>query len=63
MEMALNCYYHAILFVQNLVDRLTIVTLPLEEYLPTVKEQFDKVRMWCMPMAVKDKHSQGLILD
>lgn len=45
MDMALNCYCCAILLAQNLVDRLTIVTSSVEEYLPTVKDPFDKVRM------------------
>ena len=63
MDMALHCYCCVRLLAQNLVDRLTIVTSSVEEYLPTVKEPFDKVRMQYMSKTEKDKHSQGLILD
>ena len=63
MDMALHCYYCVRLLAQNLVDRLTIVTSSVEEYLPTVKEPFDKVRMQYMSKTVNDKRSRGLILD
>ena len=50
----MNCYCHTwpciiCKIAQNLVDRVTIVTSSVEEYLPTLDEPtFDKVRMQYM---------------
>lgn len=41
------------------MDRLTIVTAPVEDYLPTVEEPFDKVGMH----AVRKCMPTGIILD